>query len=348
MSVTIRDIARALSLSPSTVSRSLQRDERIHPKTRAHVAEVAARMGYQGRARRTTRETEASASPVTLRVAMLLRSEDSHSSPNAMRFLHGMTAEADAISAEISLHALRMHDLDSDPSPDSLPPVVRRGDCDVVILEGRHDPRAVRVIAGQVPVVSCEWEYEGVPHDVVQADNISGIRQLVDHLYHLGHRRLAWLGEAATSSYNEQRRAAFIQACLHKQIMPGPDLIYETSATAVDDELCREVAACVERGATGMICVNDRVAQLVVDTAGSLGLDVPGDLSVTGFDAMGSTPETKPPLTTIDPRFVEMGRMALGLAQRRSTQPAAGHVRMTGVAELITGESTGPAPESSV
>ena len=344
MAVTIRDIAQKLSLSPSTVSRSLQRDERVHPKTRAHVAEVAAKMGYQGRARRTTREVENPTASTPLRIAMLLRSEDSHSSPNAMRFLHGMTAEADGQLAYISLHALRAHDYDADPSPQALPDVVRHGECDVVVLEGRHDPAAVKVLAGQVPIVSCEWVYDGVPHDTVLADNIGGIRGMVDHLVQHGHRQLAWVGEAYAASFVDQRQAGFIQSCLHHNLPFDPQAMLGVEVfNKYKGLIVQPILDMVTAGVTGFVCVNDRVAKMVISVLRNAAIEVPAQVSVTGFDAMAESTGGQAPLTTVDPQFIELGRLALRLARYRASQPAAGYVNQTCLARLIVGNSTGPA-----
>ncbi len=340
MGTTIRDIADKLSLSPSTVSRSLQQDDRIHPQTRARVAELAARMGYQGRARRSGGPGKTDTQADVLRLAILLRSQDSHGGPNAMRFLHGMTAEADRLGATISLHALRSRDVDDDPAPHDLPPVVQSGECDAAMLEGQHDPRAVNVIAQHVPVISCEWQYADIAHDVVQADDVAGVAMLVDHLHEAGHRQVAWLGERMRCGYSDQRQAGYIEGCLRHDISIDPRLFigpegYDDNRRPTTDALM----AAVRLGATAFVCVNDYRAQMVIDTLTEAGLSVPNDISVTGFDGVEPTNPAQRRITSIDPNFVEMGRLAVNLAHRRKSQPAAGHIRVSTQPRVVDGQT---------
>ncbi len=342
MSVTIFDIAAQLDLSPSTVSRSLRQSARVHPHTRAQVAALAAELGYQGRSRR---------GPVgergRTRVGLVLRSEQSHDSPNAVRCLQGLTAEADAEGALLSVHAARRFDK-SDDSVVTLPDAIEHGECDVLVLEGRHDVAFVAKLASRTPLVSLDWIYDAVAHDTAQADNVAGIHAMIDHLHALGHRRLAWVDLWYEASFATERHAAFIQRCLHHDLPLSPaTMVARRDYGGVDRLPTQRVCDVVADGCTGVVCVNDQVAGWVVQALQARGLRVPADASVTGFDAMPSTASLHGyalQLTTVDPQFVEVGRAAMALATRRAAQPGAGHLRVSVRARPVIGQTTGPAP----
>jgi LacI family transcriptional regulator len=339
MSVTIHDIAARLDLSPSTVSRSLRQSSRVHPDTRAQVAALAAQLGYQGRSRRGP-STERG----RLRVGLLLRSEESHTSPNAVRALQGLTAESDAVHALLTVHASRQRDQGEDDRPEQLPAAIDAGECDVVVLEGRHELKAVAALAQRVPVVSFNWIYEGVAHDTVVTDNLGGIHAMVDHLVELGHRRLAWVDEWYAASFATERQAAYIQRCLHHGVtVDRQTLVTHQDFGGKDHPPAERLLSLARAGCTAFVCANDRIAALTIRALEAAEFRVPQDVSVTGFDAMSLGPGETRQLTTVDPRFVEMGRMAMTLAVRRGSQPGSGYLRVAVTSRPLFGQTTAPA-----
>lgn len=336
MDVTIHDIAARLDLSPSTVSRSLRQSSRVNPRTRAQVAAVAAQLGYQGLSRRRKSREAAKA-----HIGLLLRSEESQASPNAMRVLHGMTAEADRAGVLFTVHSWQVHDTD-ETHDIVLPATIRDNGCDAVVLEGRHDPEIVKLISAFSAVVSVNWIYPGIQLDAVTSDNHGGVCQMMDHLAGLGHRRIAWVGECYRSSWNAERQAALIQQALFHQI-PLSDLCFFNHELFISrDEIQPELLArAVEQGTTAFVCANDRVARLVILVLESRGISVPQQVSVTGYDAM-LTATDKHCVTTIDPQFVEIGRVALELAARRVSNSCAACLNVAVKCRFVAGNTTGP------
>ncbi len=259
-----------------------------------------------------------------------------------MRMLQGMTAATDDVDARLTVHTVRAHDLD-EQTPARLPKSLRGSACDAAVLEGRHDPAMVRDLARRVPLVSCAFLYDPVAHDAVLADNLEGVRMVVDHLMPLGHRRLAWVGEHHDATFSEQRRAGFIEGCLrHGLLPPREDLMGRSIFHGRDDIDGRVLREAVQRGVTAFVCVNDRVAGLVIRSLEEAGLSVPADASVTGFDAMHIADLQARRITSIDPQFVEMGRACIDLVMRRLRQPASRPLRVSVSGELVIGNSSGP------
>lgn len=340
MDVTIHDIAAKLDISPSTVSRSLRQSSRVNPRTRAQVAAVAAQLGYQGLSRRR-KSSEAGKA----HIGLLLRSEESQSSPNAMRILHGMTAEADRANVLFTVHSWQATDTD-EPHDVVLPAAIRENGCDAIVLEGRHDPEIVRLISAFCSVISVSWIYPSIELDAVTSDNRTGTCLLVDHLAELGHRRLAWVSEAYQASWNSERQAAFIQQSLFHQIPLADLCFFNHDLFLTRDEIKIDpLLDAVARGVTAFVCVNDRVAEMVISALESRGVKVPEQVSVTGYDAMFSA-DRKHVVTTIDPQFVELGRAALEIAARRVHNPCAARLHVAVNCRFVAGDTTGPVARS--
>jgi LacI family transcriptional regulator len=133
-----------------------------------------------------------------------------------------------------------------------------------------------------------------------------GVQDLAEHLVDLGHTRLAFLAGPPRSASNGMRLKgleAFMAA--HPQVdvrmlEGGSD--FDTGHGAVD--------AVLESGATGILAFNDLVAMGLMSGLHERGLDVPGDISVTGFDDIPFAKYTTPALTTAAVPITELGEQA--------------------------------------
>ncbi|MFG0248581.1 MAG: LacI family DNA-binding transcriptional regulator [Phycisphaeraceae bacterium JB051] len=337
MTVTIRDIADKLKLSPSTVSRSLAGSPRIHPKTRAEVTQMAAHLGYNY-SQRSSREKP---SKLQMQIGVLLRSTQSHESRVATQMLQGITSEIDRTDLSVSIHAAR--DMDSDDiKPADLPKVISGYGCDAVILEGRYTSDLVARIAEHVPVVTMSWLYPGIKHDAALAGDSEGINLMVDHLVELGHQKLAYIGLYHPASFAQSRQAGFIQGCLNNQLdITTQQMVGESFFDANRQPDIDALKRMLNDGVTGFVCVNDLVATRIYDQLQSLDIRVPEDVSITGFDNAYTQLDRSIALTTIEPHFASVGRMAVQLAMRRLSQPLSDHVHAAMQGELLIGQSTG-------
>lgn len=144
----------------------------------------------------------------------------------------------------------------------------------------------------------------GVPSLVV--DYGQGVHDLAGHLVELGHTRLAFLAGPARSASNELRLQGLESfKAEHPQVQVlmlegGSD--FDTGHEAVD--------AVLDSGATGILAFNDLVAMGLMSGLHERGVDVPGDISVTGFDDIPFARYTTPALTTAAVPITELGQQA--------------------------------------
>ena len=173
----------------------------------------------------------------------------------------------------------------------------------------------------------------------VGTDSREGVSLAVDHLYRLGHRRIALISGFTDSNVSKERYQAFLEAMEQRKLAVDEKLvgfgyyIPETAAYFVKDFL--------ERGATGIICGNDLIAQGVLQECSRLGYRVPEDVSVVGYDDIRLAEELTPKLTTIRQERNMLGRQAfMDLYSLIHSIPVARTVLRP---RLVERESTGPA-----
>ena len=137
----------------------------------------------------------------------------------------------------------------------------------------------------------------GLPSHAIQIDNTGGISEAVRRLKAAGHRRLGYVGGPPSEQSFTERRRAFDASCADLGLTAGPAL----SATATRELLDADFAAYLRRRdrPTAVVCANDDHAIKLMAAAASLGLSVPGDLALTGFDDIEAAALSRPGLSTL-------------------------------------------------
>ncbi|HEU5428456.1 MAG TPA: LacI family DNA-binding transcriptional regulator [Actinocrinis sp.] len=185
-----------------------------------------------------------------------------------------------------------------------------------------------------------------VPKDMlaVSAANFAGARDATEHLTALGHRRIGVISVAPALTAGEARMAGHASALAQVGELVDPGLIRSGEPVpATGEKLGGELLDLPQRP-TAIICFNDKVAVGVLQAAADRNLNVPGDVSVIGFDDIDVSRATTPKLTTVRQPLQEMGRMAVTALMRvlDGHQAEALHIELA--TELVVRSSTGPAP----
>jgi DNA-binding LacI/PurR family transcriptional regulator len=191
-----------------------------------------------------------------------------------------------------------------------------------VVLGGILVDRSLADFAMQVkvPVIAVN---HAIRHELIRTINIDYTKATYAaaiHLIKLGHRRLSFLGGHQSSAVNISRiqgvEAAVAEAGFHlpkELIVYGPSTI-EWGFQAMNALLARQP----NERPTAVLCSCDLIALGVLHAVRSLGLSVPRDISVVGFDDIDMACHANPPLTTISPPKYEMGQLAADLLFQRS------------------------------
>jgi len=293
--VTLHDVAREAGVAVSTVSRALSNPDRVSPRTREHVQAIARRLDY--------RPNRVAQTLLTGRTQMLALLVPDITNPHNFGLIRGAEAQARAAG-----YTLVIGDSQEDADLE-LAHAERLGSAvDGLVLAASKLPEAqLRQLQGHRPVVLFNRQVPGFPS--VVTDSADGSRQIVEHLVALGHRRLVYLGGPQTSWTDGERGRALsehAQAAGIEMVRRGPfSPTVEHGAAAADVALATE--------ATALIAFNDLLAIGVLQRLARLGVDVPGELSVVGYDDIFGSDFCRPPLTTVTSPAEPAGRAVIDL-----------------------------------
>ena len=215
----------------------------------------------------------------------------------------------------------------------------------IVAGSGFVDPRlqaaskaellAFRRAGGRVAVIGRHH----VAADAVLPDNIEGGRSVGEHVLSLGHERIA-VAAGSRGLTTVADRLAGIEAALHARGRTLDDVpVIEADFTRDGGKVAAARILAEHPDVTAVIALNDAMAIGVLSTFRSHGVDVPGDVSVTGFDDVAVAEDLAPSLTTVRLPMATMGELALTLALK---PPAARPRRQQTGHSLIVRASTGP------
>ena len=159
----------------------------------------------------------------------------------------------------------------------------------------------------------------------VSYDDVRGIQLICSHLYGLGHRRIAFVAGPAFVTTSEHRKQAYVDFCREKRLECPPEYLQPGSFSIQTGREAARYLLALQPRPSAIVAGNDLMALGVIEVARDLGLRVPEDISVAGFDDLPVGGERPLRLTTIHTPVVEMGqRSALILinALRQGKLPA--------------------------
>ncbi len=329
MPVTLAAIAKQVGVSKATVSRALRNDRLIHPETRSLILEAAARAGYE-RPTRKRRQPEVSCTRILL---VFPSGAQTHYALPA--YLKGVTRACTDAGCQLVVEELRPGSESSNP----LPRGHQLGKVDAAIIAERHYPEHLQVIAemaNRIPAVSIQWERSPTKLDMVSAYNAQGIQTLVQHLYENGHRKIGWVGAQYDASFFADRQAGFFRGCIDCNLKIDFAHLYRNSQNISTPARLLQI---VKAGITALVCSCDWEAIQIGRAALLAGLRIPEDLSLTGFDAGPELLANGKLLTSYDPNFTELGRLAVKAVLQRFKDPGAPHMTYMQEGRIHAGET---------
>jgi LacI family transcriptional regulator len=168
-----------------------------------------------------------------------------------------------------------------------------------------------------VPFVQLIRSTDDVPADVVVSDNVDGARQAARILLDAGHRRIGMISGPENTSTARDRARGFREA-LAAAGCPLEDRLVRSGSYSHQSghQRARELLA-LDPPPTAIFCGNDVIAFGALDAAGRLGVAVPGDLSLVGFDDIPMAEWYAFDLTTVRQPFVDMAHTAARMLVER-------------------------------
>ena len=302
---TIYDIASALGVSPSTVSRALRDGGGLNPETTAAIRSEARRQGYRP-GKRALRHGSA--------VAILCPEVKSGFYARIVTTLSSQLSEG-GYRASIFLTDFRR-----EREEELLRTLPEQGYSGILCLtESRELGPALEegIRTREIPVVQIGMSAPPGSYDNVRVDEQAGIHAALSHLMELGHRRIAFLG----GKYSDTRRDCF---CAEAEALGiGGDVLVRTAST-VNMECGYELADGLVREdelPTAVLAEYDGVALGAIRRFGEAGISVPGDISVVGFDDADWCSFLTPSLTTVYSHSDPMCEIASSMLLKKLMDP---------------------------
>ncbi|TRY19656.1 LacI family transcriptional regulator [Tessaracoccus rhinocerotis] len=327
--VTIYDVARVAGVSASTVSRTFARPGRVSFSTAQRIKQVALELGYRAvELRVSVAEGAQRHGTIALVVADI-------TNPVNFDMIRGAEEEA----ARHNYTMLLAHTRESAiVEREALERVLDSVD-GIVLSSSRMSDSGIRAMAKQKPTLVINRGVTGVAS--VVSDNARGMRRAIEHIGELGHRDIAYLGGPEASWAHGMRWRALKEGA--HELGLNVTLVESPAPTKEGGEAIAE--SVLATGATAVVGYNDLLALGFMQRARELGRDVPGDVSVVGFDNSVFASLTTPGLTSVAAPMHAMGatgvRNLLGMAGNTMADPFRPIVLPT---RLVVRGSTGAPP----
>ncbi|WP_460536697.1 LacI family DNA-binding transcriptional regulator [Humibacter ginsengiterrae] len=316
-SANLRDVAARAGVSPATASRVFGGSSNVHADTRARVLAAADELGYvvNGLARAMTGRGPGTIAFVVRSMigptfASLAAGAESVATANGHLLLIS-TTEGDLDRERELITTLReqraravlyVGSTESDTAFDSRVAGYAKDLADVdasLVLCGRPP------IAGAPGILSVDYDHR------------AGVGSAVDELVSFGHTRIGYIGEGKGMTTAEQRLDGFRKAMKRNGLRHPRELMHESANTEEAGEAAARELLSSDAHPTAVVAMTDNIAVGTYRAARALGLRIPEDISIVGFDDVPIVGDLTPGLTTVHPPFYEVGvrgaRIALGL-----------------------------------
>lgn len=322
--VSIRNVAKAAGVAIGTVSKSLNGDPEISEATRARVQQLARELGYRPMA-----QARGLARGRTGNVAVAVRSvfQPVFTSAFYSEVLAGVEAELERHDLNLLLTSLKRGD--------DLLRLASERRADGVLYIGYDVGAAfLRELSASTPLVMIDGEAEGLSSVVSQ--NVEGSRAATQHLLSRGRRRLVFAAMTLAQPNFRARHEGF-EEMLREVGLGGGPVVEGTSFTDLYGALHALLAS---YRPDGVVCANDAVGYSVVQVLETLGVGVPEDVSVVGYDGTAGAEHRKMRLTTMAVNKQELGAAGVRVLLRQIQNPEAPPQQVVVPTQLELGDTS--------
>ena len=314
---TIKDVARAAGVSPSTVSHVLNNSRRVSQDLAERVRSAAAMLKYQPNAMARSLRLQSTATlglvlpdstnPFFAEVAQ---------AAEETAFRHGYCVIVGNASGDLAVELVQIGALTS-----------RQVDGLILIASTIKASHANEVIGRGVPLVIVDRKMPGVEADVILSDHFDGALQATAHLLALQHERIGYIGGPPDLIPSQDRQRGYETALRRAGLQPEPPLIRQGDFQAETGYRGALDLMRLPDPPTAIFTANDMMAIGALRALMETRKRVPEDISIVGFDDIFIARLLSPPLTTVAQPVRRLGEVAVErlldhIEGRAGTQPA--------------------------
>jgi len=336
---TLAAIAASAGTSAPTVSKALRNGTDVAPETRERIVRVATALGYWPRASASRpRDTQRRV------IDLVVRNIEG---TWVTAIIKGVSRAAEGLEIDVVVRQ-------PDPDRDWIGRIIARRSAGVIVASIDVSPgERSRLRGAGIPVVALDPNQRpGSDLPSVGTMNWEGGRSAGEHLIGLGHRRFAVLDVGRSYLYSRARLDGFRSALADADVELAAANVFHAG---FDRSAARDYARVFlsrPEPPTAIFACTEGLAFGAYDAANELGIRIPADLSVVGFDDLPDATLASPSMTTVKQPFTEIGAAAVRMLLRLNEQPPGELVTQAPREELATSlivrQSTAPAPARAV
>lgn len=302
--MTIREIAKRLDLSITTVSRALDGYPDVSPATRNLVRKTAAEMGYvPNQAARQLRRNRADA------IGFIIpASKPRFMDPFFSEFIAGLGDAAVENHLDLLVSSSPAGDADEIRQYRNW---VRSHKVDGFILNRMRvqDQRVQYLHKEGIPFAALEHTKDSIDYPRIEVKCNASYQKLVTHLMEKGFRRIAYIGGPEGLKINHDRSIAIKEAMIANGLQYDPGLFTFSDLTALGGYESGKRLLGMSNPPNAILCCNDETAFGTLHAIDESGLTTGKDIAVAGFDGVQESAYAHPPLTTLDQPIYQIARM---------------------------------------
>jgi DNA-binding LacI/PurR family transcriptional regulator len=305
MTAGIHDVAQRSGVSVATVSRSFTAPGTVREATRARVLAAAVELGY--------RPNRAARGLITGRTGNVGVIVPDLGNP----YFQGVLKGAQARAREADCAVFVADGQESAAEEEALIGAMSKQVDGILLCSSRLAPQKLAALEPSPAVVLLNRRVNGL--STVTVDSADGMRQAMAHLAALGHLRYAFLS-GPTRSWSNQQRLRGLRAAARGA---GAEIVAIGPVAPQFEGGVHAAEQVLASGATAVLAYNDLVAAGILSRLAQLGVDVPGSLSVVGFDDIPLAAMLTPALTTVAAPTAQAGAAAVEALLSRLERPDA-------------------------
>lgn len=313
----LQDVARAAGVSPATASRALHRPDLVALRTRERVEQVALELGYRPNVLARGLRTRGSRT-IGLIVTDILNP------------FHATLAKGVQDAAEAQGYTVLMFNSDEQPGKERRALETLHGHLPMglIVVPTARTRENLSVVSG-LPTIELDRASGLKGAHTVMVDNVAGAREAVTHLTGLGHRRVGMIVGNQDVSTARERLQGYCEALETAQVPYLEELVLPGDHREQGGRLAALQLLSGRERPTALFVGNNEMTVGAVLAARELGLNIPGDLSVVGFDDSRWAQTMSPALSVVSQPTYELGQLACQhLLSLIAGQPCVDSVRL--------------------
>ena len=310
--LTIKDIAKDLNISPSTVSRALKDNPDISPETRKMVQDYAKEHKYK---------------PNTL--ALSLRTQHTNIigvivPELANHFFSGVLSGMETVAEERDYHVIVCQSMeDYKKEVRNVQTLIKARVCGVLISQSKTTTQYdhfQELIDNDIPVIFFDRICTGIDSDKVVVDDYSGTFTAVEYMIKTGCRRIACFTAPTHLEISKNRKNGYLDALRKYRLPVDENLIRIADTKQFGYQRAIEILKEPNRP-DGFMAMNDYTASGILLATKELKIKVPDDVSIFGFSNSNISQDTDPMLSTMDQHPKKVGEEAMKLILEKIENP---------------------------